>query len=156
MVAGARSLAEAFYEAFCTRDPARIAPFLASDVEWVITGPVDLLRYCGHRHGKAAVLELYARVFPEIMAETRILLDDLLIDGDRAAALSRVSATERRSGRVISYRCAQFMWFAGGKLKRYCAVFDSFDAAEQVLGHQIDITRDNRPRDNDVAEIVAL
>ena len=36
-----RAEVEAFYEAYRSRDPQRIAEFLDDDVEWHIGGPVD-------------------------------------------------------------------------------------------------------------------
>jgi hypothetical protein len=37
-----RSTVESFYTAIASRDPDRIAPFLADDVEWLLRGPVDV------------------------------------------------------------------------------------------------------------------
>ena len=53
-----RALVEAFYKAYAARDAAKVAEFLDDDVEWTISGPVDVLPFCGTRHGKAAVLDL--------------------------------------------------------------------------------------------------
>jgi predicted ester cyclase len=64
--------------------------------------------------------------------------DSVVIDGDRAAILSRMSG-RRNDGRAISYRVAQFIRFVSGKITDYCSVIDSFDAAEQVLGHRIEL-----------------
>jgi ketosteroid isomerase-like protein len=61
----------------------------------------------------------------------------VLIDGDRAATLNRLSGRRPSDGRSISYRVAQFVRFRAGKVIEYCSVIDSFDAAEQVLGRPI-------------------
>ena len=53
-----RPVVHAFYQALASRDPARIAPFIDDDVRWTIVGPVDVLRFCGERRGKAAVLSV--------------------------------------------------------------------------------------------------
>ena len=50
-----RSIVQGFYLAYVSRDPARMAAFLDDDVQWLVTGPVDLLEYCGLRRGKEAV-----------------------------------------------------------------------------------------------------
>jgi ketosteroid isomerase-like protein len=56
-----RSLVEAFYAALSSSDPAKMAPFIHDDAHWVIAGPVDLLQFCGERHGKAAILRRFDR-----------------------------------------------------------------------------------------------
>lgn len=134
-----RAVARAFYEAYASRDVARIAPFLDDDVQWTISGPVELLPYCGTRHGKAAVLDMIDRLVPELFHITSFVPEALLVDGDRAATLNRLSGRRAEDGRVISYRAAQFVQFRNGKVVEYCSVIDSFDAAEQVLGHRIEL-----------------
>jgi hypothetical protein len=56
----------------------------------------------------------------------------MLVDGDRAAVLGRLTATKRASGQAISYRIAQFIQFRDEK------VVDSFDAVQQLLGYNLD------------------
>src|SRR5712671_3984500 len=73
-----------FYEARMSRDPDIIAQFLHDDVEWAIAGPVDLIPFCGQYHGKAAALDAIVRVAPSVFRVTKLNLDELLIDGDRA------------------------------------------------------------------------
>jgi ketosteroid isomerase-like protein len=133
-----RATAQAFYEAYASRDAAKLAPFLHDDVQWTISGPVELLPYCGTRHGKAAVLDLIERLIPELFRITSFVPETLLVDGDRAATLNRLSGQRTEDGRVISYRVAQFLRFQDGKVIEYRSVIDSFDAAEQVLGHRIE------------------
>ncbi len=48
-----RALVEAFYRTYATRDAGRIAEFLDDDVMWTISGPVDVLPFCGTHRGKA-------------------------------------------------------------------------------------------------------
>jgi ketosteroid isomerase-like protein len=138
-----RHVVTEFYEAFvaaCTvRDLDRIAPFLHNDVEWIITGPVDVLSFCGTRRGKAAVLDLIARAGPAVLRVKDFARDELLVDGDRVAALIRVTGERRGTGAAISYRIAQFMRFHLHQVIQFHAVIDSFDAAEQVLGRPLDL-----------------
>lgn len=124
---------EAFYQAYVSRDPARLEPFLDDDIEWMVAGPVDIFAFCGLRSGKAAVLDVFTRVsddfdFRGFDPET------LLIDENRAAILTKMSAIQRSTGRVISYHCAQFLRFENGKLVSFRVIMDSLAAAEQVLG----------------------
>src|SRR5262245_43631753 len=146
-----RTAFTAFFQAYASRDPARIAPFLADDVEWMIVGPVDLLQFCGHRRGKAAVIDLFQRVIPNVLQINSVESDFALVDGDRAASCNRIIAVQRATGRVISYRTAQFVRFRDDKVIEYRSIIDSFDVAEQVLGHPIDLSADIQTR-----EVVAV
>lgn len=132
-----RKIVEEFYAAFTTRDVVRLAPLLHEHVEWTISGPVDLLIFCGTRRGKQAVLDLVSRKTPHQFDIHRFEPAAILIDGDRAAALSRLSGITRDQGRAISYRVAQFLKFEANKLVEYCSVIDSFDAVEQVTGQRL-------------------
>ena len=69
----------------------------------------------------------------------------MVVDGDRVATLNRLSATRSDDGRVISYRLAHFMRFRDGKVVENLSLIDSFDAAEQVLGHPLAATRAHAP-----------
>ena len=104
-----RAVVEAFYKAYAVRDIEKDRAFLDDDVTWTISGPVDVLPFCGTRHGKAAVLDLIERGrCRPCFRVFSFVPDAMLVDGDRAAMLSRQSARRKRDGRVISYRLAQF------------------------------------------------
>ena len=152
-----RETVEAFFAAFVSRDPKRIAPFLDDDVDWLITGPVDLFPYCGQRRGKKAALEVFERLVPEIMIITSVVPEHFLVDGDSAAAFSRVTGKHSQSGRTIAHRIAQFWQFRNDKVVVYRTLVDSFDVVEQVLGHSISLVPDAPSQsvavDGDVVEI---
>jgi len=148
-----RAIVTAFLDAFTSRDVERIAPYLDKDVIWTINGPVDLLHYCGVRQGSAAVLDLIGRQTPAMFHIRRFTPEFMLVDGDRASVLSRMSAVRRSDNRNISYRTAQFLRFANEKLVEFLAVIDSFDAVEQVLGHPIDMQNPNTIVDDDVIAV---
>jgi ketosteroid isomerase-like protein len=137
-----RSTVEAFYAAYASRDPIRVAPFLADDVEWHLAGPVDLIPFCGYRRGREAVIDYLARGVPSVFAGMRFELDDLVIEGSRAGLFSKVSAVQKTSGRVIHYRCAHFITFRAGKVVSLQGLSDTFDMVEQVVGHRIDAYHD--------------
>ena len=128
---------EAYYAAYAASDPARFAEFLDDDVEWTISGPVDLLPYCGTQCGKAAVLDLFTRRVHEVFSEFRLARDALLVEGDRVATLNRLTGRRVDDGRVISYRLAHFLRFRNNKLVKSLSLIDSYDAVEQVLGHSL-------------------
>src|SRR6266508_4139158 len=84
-----RSEAEAFFEALTSRDPARIAPFLADDADWLIVGPVELFSFAGHHFGKEAVLAAYSRMAERSVTQ-HYVRDYLMTDGTCASALTRL------------------------------------------------------------------
>ena len=136
-----------FYDARMSRNPDVIAEFLHDDVEWVIAGPVDLIPFCGQHHGKEAAIDTMVRVAPSVFKVTKLNLDELLIDGDRAAGFNRLAAVQSGTGRVITYQRAEFFQFRDNRIKTYHSVLDSFDMAEQVLGHTINTSLTNEPSD---------
>lgn len=141
-----RQIVRDFYEARMSRDPERIARFLHDDVEWSIAGPVDLIPFCGERRGKEAAIDTMVRIAPALLTVTKLEFDELLVDGDRAAGFNHLTAIQNSTGRTISYQRAEFFQYVDGKIKIYRAILDSFDIAEQVLGHTIDLTQSPKPK----------
>lgn len=135
-----RDFIEGFYRARLSRDPKRIEPYLDDNVDWLITGPIELLQFCGQRRGKAEVLDTIVRLLPSIMHVAKVELETLLIDRDRAATFNRLTGIQSSTGRTISYCQAQFMHFRNGKIIEYRCIIDSFDAAEQMIGHPIELS----------------
>ena len=136
-----------FYEARMSRDSDSIAPFLHDDVEWAVAGPVDLIPFCGQHHGKKAAIDAMVRLAPLVFKVTKLSIDELLIDGDRAASFTRLSAIQSGTGRTITYQRAEFFQFRDNRILNYRSVIDSFDAAEQMLGHAINTSLTNAPAD---------
>lgn len=143
-----RSLVEAFYAAYAARDIERTAAFIDDDVHWTVSGPVDLLVFCGERRGKAAVLDMMRRQVAEVFDVYSFVTDTMLIEADRVATFNRLSARMGEDGRVISYRLAHFLRFRDGKVVENLSLIDSFDAAEQVLGHPL-AGQSDEPAEND-------
>jgi ketosteroid isomerase-like protein len=132
-----RAVVEGFYKALASCDMETLAPYLDDEVDWTISGPVDILQFCGRRHGKAVVLKLLDRDIPLLLEKRRLVPQAMLVDGDRAAVIGKLMATRRDIGHAISYRIAQFVRFRHGKAIEYVSIIDSFDAVEQVLGHPL-------------------
>ncbi len=133
-----RTVVEAFYHALANRDLEALATFLDDRVVWTISGPVDILPFCGRRVGKDVVMQLLARDIPTLLEDRRFVPQTMLVDGDRAAVLGKLTATKRAGGRAISYRIAHFIQFRNEKVIDYVSVIDSFDAVEQMLGYSLD------------------
>jgi len=147
-----RATVEAFYLAYTSGDPDRIGAVIHDDVEWHVTGPVDAIQVCGSWHGRAAVVDRFAQLVPRILSSRKLDIEHLLVDGDRSAMFGRMTTRHRPSGRVISHRASHIARYRDGKVVYFRIVSDSFDAAEQFLGHRLNIG-DRAP---DSGDIVAL
>ena len=134
-----RATVQAFYEALASRDPVRVAQCLADDVEWQMSGPVDLFVFCGYRRGKAAVVDYIGRLVPSMLSIKRFDLDDIVIDGDTAGMINKITSVQKDTGRVLTYQTAVFVVFRDGKVVSMKGISDTFDMAEQVVGHRIDV-----------------
>ena len=115
-----------------------LASFLDDEVVWTISGPVDILPFCGQRVGKDLVMKLLGRDSPTLLSGRRFVPKTMLVDDDRAAVLGRLTATKRASGQAISYRIAHFIQFRDRKVIDYVSIIDSYDAVEQMLGYSLD------------------
>lgn len=143
-----RAEVEAFYRAYVSRDPDRIAAAVDENAEWLITGPVAVLPFCGLHRGRAEIAELFGVKIPSVFEFRGFNPEDMVIDCDRVAVLGRFSGVQRSTGRLISYRCAQFVRFTAGKAVSVRVLLDSFDAAEQMVGRPLDLgAQPERPRD---------
>jgi hypothetical protein len=71
-------------------------------VVWTISGPVDVVPFCGQRSGKAVVLKLLARDISVFLEKRRLLPSAMLVDGDRAAVFGKPMASRGDIGRKIS------------------------------------------------------
>ena len=139
MTENIRPVVEVFYRASAKRDIERVVAILADDVDWLVQGPIDVFPFLGQRHGKAAVLEGYREVARKLEI-TNYQVEALLVDGERAAALIRISAIVRATSKVMSIRTAQFSRFRDGKLAEMRGVLDSFDMVEQTIGRPLDVS----------------
>lgn len=146
-----RSVVDAFYRAFDTRDAGKIGEFLDDDVEWSVFGPVEIMQVCGLWRGKAAVIDRFARVVPKVIDFKRLERECLLVDGDSSAMLGRVVSLHRQTGRIISHRTTHFVRYRNDKVISFRVISDSLDAAEQFIGHRIDVSA--VPGDSDLLAV---
>lgn len=120
------------------RDGNTLASYLHNDVVWTISGPVDILPFCGWRVGKDGVMKLLMQDSPAFLSDRRFVPNTMLIDGSNAAVLARLTAIKREDGHAISYRIAHFIKFHEEMVVEYVSIIDSFDAVEQMLGYNLD------------------
>jgi ketosteroid isomerase-like protein len=149
----ARAVVDGFYRALADRDMDTLATYLDGDVVWTISGPVDILPFCGQRVGKDAVMKLLMQDSPTFLADRRFVPDTMLVDGNNAAVLAKLTATKREDGHAISYRIAHFIKFHEEKVVEYVSIIDSFDAVEQMLGYNLDAHDDGYRVEGDVVAV---
>jgi ketosteroid isomerase-like protein len=148
-----RAVVEGFYQALASRDMQTLAGYLDEDVTWTMSGPVDVLPFCGRRSGKTNVLTVLGRDIPSLLGDRRLVPQTVLVDGDRAAVLGKLRASRRDDGHPISCRIAQFIRFRDEKVVDYISIIDSFDAAEQVLGHRLAVSGEPRKRNDKMVAV---
>jgi len=134
-----RQRVSAFYEALASRDADRIGAFLHPDVEFMVYGPVDVLPFFGHRRGRDAVIAMY-RAIPTYLHYRSYEMQGLLVDGCNAAAFVRATAELLSTRRVMSWHMAHFITFSGDLVTGTRMLYDSFDIAEQAVGHPINLS----------------
>src|SRR4051812_40846935 len=83
-------LVRAFFQARVSYDPARIAALLDDDIEWSMSGPIDVLRYAGQYRGKQAVLNALVTEGLKTFKVTDLQINDIVVDGEQAATHCRV------------------------------------------------------------------
>ncbi|MFN3351136.1 nuclear transport factor 2 family protein [Pseudorhodoplanes sp.] len=138
-------LVNGFFKAYAARDFQTVLDYLSDDVDWIFPGPVDVFPFCGRWRGKAAVIEHFARRAPALFSIRRMELEALLIDGDRAASFSKMTATEQGSERILAFHCAHFVTVRGGKVASLLAVADTFGLLDQLQDVQIMIDPRHAP-----------
>jgi len=134
-----RPIVEDFYRASAERDIARVIALIDDNVDWLVQGPVDVFAFFGQRRGKAAVLDGYREVARRLDI-TGYEVEALLVEGDRAAAMIRLTSIVRATGKVMTVRTSQFSRFRAGKMVEMRAVLDSYDMVEQTIGRVLDLT----------------
>jgi ketosteroid isomerase-like protein len=135
--AALRRAADAFYQAYGSRDIAQLEAVLDDDVSWRIIGPQAIMQICGQWRGKAAVIDWFTRLVPSCVKFIRLDRDCLMVDGDQSALLGRIHSRHIATGRTISHQVAHFARYRNGKLVSFCVINDSLDAAEQFIGRHI-------------------
>jgi ketosteroid isomerase-like protein len=134
----ARAVVEDIQAAFRRGDYASIAARYDDDVDWLFYGPPSVFSEIGHRRGKVAVFEALHALNMHYRID-RHVTEWLIGEGDRAARIADLTLEQRDSGRIIRCRIANFHQVRNGRVIEYRGFTDSFDAAEQVLGHELSI-----------------
>ncbi|HWK94927.1 MAG TPA: nuclear transport factor 2 family protein [Pseudolabrys sp.] len=132
----AYAVAMEIHDAFARSDYFRMAALYARDIEWVMHASPTIFPVGGRRRGKSAVFLMLLNVSLHYRFDN-YEIEDVIAEGEWAAAVADVTITQRATGRIIRCRAASFNQVRDGKVVAYRGFIDSFDAAEQVLGRVI-------------------
>lgn len=124
------------HDAFARSDYFRMAALYDRDVQWIMHASPSIFPVGGQRRGKSAVFLMLLNISLHYRFDN-YEIEDVVAEGDWAAVVSDVTITQRKTGRIIRCRSANFNQVRDGKVALYRGFIDSFDAAEQVLGRVI-------------------
>ena len=65
----------------------------------------------------------------------------------------RITCVQRQTGRLISHGVAHIVRYYDGKVINFRVINDSLDAAEQFIGHPIDLTTASASARDDVIAV---
>jgi ketosteroid isomerase-like protein len=135
---GTRATVRELYDAYGRRDFERVAALIHDDIDWVIYAPMSVFPFAGPRRGRAAVLDAMAAIAKTFALES-YKPEIVIVDGERAALMSDVSYKQRATNRILRLRIANFLRLQEGQLIEFREFTNSFDAAEQALGRELQL-----------------
>jgi ketosteroid isomerase-like protein len=133
-----RALGRQLYDFYARKDADAIQSLIHDDIDWTMYGPEKIFPFQGHRSGKTAVLQVLQMIGEEYELQ-RYEPEFVIADGDRVAAISNVAFRRKSSGRVLSFKVANFMRVQDGRIIEFREFSDTFNVAEQALGHFIEV-----------------
>jgi ketosteroid isomerase-like protein len=133
------------YENFSAGKLDLLADAFDDDVDFISNAPVEVFPYLGHRVGKAEVVKTLWSVHEEFAA-LNFLPIWMVIEDETAGVVLSVRATQRATGRVVHFFAAHFLRFRNQRIAEYRSIMDSFEAVQQVLGREFDLSKSAKPR----------
>jgi ketosteroid isomerase-like protein len=114
--------------------------FIDDDVDFISYAPVSIFPCLGKQRGKAAVAKSIEIIHAqyEFLSYVPIFM---VVEGEDAAVIIMARMKQRATGRIIQIMFAHFLRFRDGRIIEFREFLDSFDAVEQVLGREIEITK---------------
>jgi ketosteroid isomerase-like protein len=138
MSEGKRAHLEALYRALRTASIDVIVDALDDDVEYISYAPSKVFPYLGHHRGKDNVAGSLREIFKEYEFLTYEPIF-MVIEGDGAAVMIFARAYHRASRHTIQIMIAHFVRFRGNRIVEVREFMDSFDAVQQLLGHELSL-----------------
>jgi uncharacterized protein len=123
-------------ETFYSGDVEGALDRCTDDVDFIANAPIDILPHMGHRHGKAAVREMWQTVHARY-SNMRYEVPIILAEGDKVAANIRVFFRKRNNERIVQFDIAAFYTLRDGRISEIREVIDTFDLVQQVLERDV-------------------
>jgi uncharacterized protein len=101
---------------------------------------IDVFPYLGRQTGRIAIAAMMKNVHAEFEHVTYQPIF-VVAEKDAAAAIIMVRLRQRSTDRIIHLLTAHFIQLRDGKISELREFMDSFDAVQQVLGRELDITK---------------
>ena len=117
------------YDAFAKGDFAALDALFAEDIRWHEPGRNQL---AGDYEGRAAVYELFGRVFEVTEGSFRIEIHTVLADDTDAVVVATVSA--HRGDRTMQSVNAQIYRFSGNRIVEFREAIGDQYATDEVFG----------------------
>jgi uncharacterized protein len=125
-----------FLDTFYSGDVEGALDRCTDDVDFIANAPIDILPHMGHRHGKAAIREMWDTVharYSSMRYETPIII----VEGDKVAANIRVFFKKRNNDRIVQFDIAAFYTFRDGRIAEIREVLDTFDLVQQLFERDV-------------------
>ena len=135
-----------FLEVFYSRDIEGALACCCDDVDFVANAPIDIMPHMGHRHGKAAMREMWSTIYARY-SNMRYEMVNIVTEGDTVAVNIRAFFRKRDNDRTIQFDIAVFYSFRSGRIAQIREIIDTFDLVQQVLERDVaaDLAR-TKPR----------
>lgn len=114
--------------------------FIDEDVDFVSYAPTDIFPCLGRQRGKAAG-ETSLRTIHTHFEFLKFKPIFMVAQDPDVGIIVRAKLKQLTTGRVIQLLFAQFLRFRDGRVVEFREFMDSFDAVEQVLGREIEISK---------------
>ena len=135
-------LKERIYKIYQTFSAGRfdeLADMFDERVEFVSNAPIEVFPYLGRRSGRAQVMEAL-RAVHEHFSSVEFMPLNIVADEDSAGLIVSIRLTERATSRVIRLFAAHFLQFKDERIVDYRAFLDTFEAVQQTLGREFDLS----------------
>jgi ketosteroid isomerase-like protein len=125
-----------FLDAFYSGDIEGALSRCSDDIDFIANAPIDLLPHMGHRHGKAAVREMWQTVHGRY-SQMRHEVPTIVAEGDKVATIIRVFFRKRSNNRIVQFDIAAFYTLRDGRIVEIREVMDTFDLVQQLLERDV-------------------
>lgn len=111
-----------------------------ANAEFISCAPINLFPYLGRQQGKAAIESTMKKAHAQF-EHVRYQPIFLVVEEDSAAIIIMARLHECSSSRNITLLVAHFVRFRDGRVVELREFMDTFDAVQQILGREIQLSK---------------